>query len=140
MPLAKKSARETAPRARHGSRIATRSRIVRVKTIQVALRDPIYADTLRGLLAHDQLRDIHLVANPDLCTPGVIIVDAAGLQDFPPLFQEPDRLIVVAHKNDDLSKIWEAGVRHVLFHGDPPETTNTVILGLELSLAAGGPA
>ena len=111
---------------------------MQVKTVQVAVRDPIYASTLRDLLTHDSKRQVHLVRDPDPSLSGVIIVDAARLQDLPPLIHQTDRLIVVARKQDDLSKIWEAGVRHVLFHGDPPETTNTVIAGLELSLASAG--
>lgn len=107
---------------------------VQVKTVQVAVRDSIYANILRDLLTHEDQRRVRLVANPDPFTPGVIIVDAARLQDLLPLVDEIDRLIVVAHRHDDLSKIWEAGIRHVFFHGDPPEIANTVILGLELSL------
>jgi hypothetical protein len=113
---------------------------VRMKTVQLAIQDPEYADSLRDVLQQDVKRQVHLVASPDLDLPGVIIVDASQLQDLPLLKNEPNRLIVLVAKGDDLSKVWDAGVRHVVFHGDPPETTNTVILGMELSLGASVPA
>jgi hypothetical protein len=44
---------------------------------------------------------------------------------------------VMVHKErDDLCKIWNAGVRHVVFHGDPPHTARVAVLGVELSLGA----
>jgi hypothetical protein len=41
---------------------------------------------------------------------------------------------MVHKERDDLLKIWDAGVRHVVFQGDPPQTARVVVLGVELGL------
>jgi hypothetical protein len=113
------------------------SRSVRMKTVQVAIQDSGYADAIRNLLVQDGVHRVHLVARPDLTLGGVIVVDAADLDGFPLLAIERERLVVFAHKeHDDLSKIWDAGVRHVLFDGDPPRMARVAVLGVELSLGA----
>jgi hypothetical protein len=110
---------------------------VRVKTVQVAIRDPAYADSIRDLLSKDARRQVHLVEKPDVNSEGVIIADAGHLDNLPPLAIEQSRLVVMVHQDrDDLSKLWDAGVRHVLFYGDPQQTVRSIVLGLELSLAA----
>ncbi len=112
---------------------------VRVKTVQVAIPDAAYADCIRNLLLQDGNRLVHLVPTPDVSLEGVIIVDAANLSSLALLPKEQERLIVMAHKErDDLSKLWDAGVRHVVFHGDPPSTIRIAVLGLELTLASNG--
>jgi hypothetical protein len=112
---------------------------VRVKTVQVAIQDPGFADSIRNLLSHDAKHQVHLVETPDLSVGGVIIVDAAHLNSFPTLLNEQKRLVVMVHKDrDDLSKIWDAGVRYVLFYGDTPQRVRVAVLGIELSLAANG--
>ncbi|MGA2881695.1 MAG: hypothetical protein ABSG13_22315 [Bryobacteraceae bacterium] len=104
-----------------------------MKTVQVAIQDPEYADPMRNLLSQDVR--IHLVATPDVTLSGVIIVDAANLLKLPLLAKEQERLIVIVHKErDDLSALWDAGVRHVIFRGDSPRMTRGVVLGVELSL------
>jgi hypothetical protein len=110
-----------------------------MKTVQVAIQDPAYADSIRNLLVEDTRRQVHLLENPDVTLEGVIIADPAYLNRFPSLAIEDKRLVVMAHKErDDLSKMWDAGVRHALFYGDPPRMVRVVVLGLELSLAANG--
>jgi len=112
---------------------------VRVKTVQVALRDPVYADCIRSLLTKDGRHQVHLVEMPDVSLDGVIILDSERLAQLAAPAKEQQRLVVIAHKErDDLSKIWDAGVRHVTFFGDPPQNLRVVILGMELALAANG--
>ena len=66
-------------------------------------------------------------------------MDAARLSAFPALANEHKRLLLMAHKDrDDLSKIWDAGVRHVLFYGDSPQTVRVAVLGRELSISVNG--
>jgi hypothetical protein len=43
---------------------------------------------------------------------------------------------MVYKERDDLSKIWDAGVRHVIFHADSPKMVRLAVLGLELSLGS----
>jgi hypothetical protein len=108
-----------------------------MKTVQVAIPDPEYADSFRNLLLQDISRRVHLVARPDVSLKGVIVVDSANLDCLTLLPKEQERLIVIVHKGrDDLSKMWDAGVRHVVFHGDPPHIARVAVLGVELSLGS----
>jgi hypothetical protein len=110
---------------------------VRVKTVQVAIHDPEYADSIRRLLLQDGIHCVQLVEHPDVTLSGVIVVDAADLSNSTWLANERERLIVIVHKeHDDLIKIWDAGVRHALFYGDSPNLARVLVLGVELSLNA----
>ncbi len=108
-----------------------------MKTVQVAIQNSACADSIRRLLEQDASRRVELVARPDVTVGGVIIVDALNLQACPFLARERDRLIVMVDKeHDNLSEIWNAGVRHVIFQGDPPDATRGVVVGVELSLGS----
>ena len=110
---------------------------MRVKTVQVAIQDPVYADCIRSLLSEDGRHQVQLVQKPNIKLAGVIVLDAAYLGCVSTPASEQHRLIVVAHKReDDLGKIWDAGVRHVIFYGDPPQNVRIAVLALELSLSA----
>ena len=112
---------------------------MRVKTVQVALRDPVYADCIRNLLLEDGRHQVHLVEMPDVSLGGVIILDSEHLARLSAPAKEQKRLLVIAHKErDDLSRIWDRGVRHVAFYGDSPQKLRVVVLGMELALAASG--
>lgn len=111
---------------------------VRVKTVQVAIQDPVYADCIRSLLAEDGRHQVHLVRTPDVNVAGAIVLDAAYLGFCSASVSDQSRLIVMAHKqDDDLGKIWDAGVRHVIFYGDSLQSVCTAVLAVELSLSAG---
>jgi hypothetical protein len=106
-----------------------------MKTVQVAVQDPVYADSIRNLLLQDGSRQVHLVEKPDLDLEGVILVDSAGLDGFPLPPDEQERVIlIVQEERDDLSRIWDAGVRHVVFRNDPLQTARIVVVGVELAL------
>jgi len=108
-----------------------------MKTVQVAIQDSQCADSLRDLFLQDCRRQVRVVATPDVTLDGVIIVDAAHLLSLPLLPKEQERLIVIADKNnDDLTQLWDAGVRHVVFRRDPPRLVSGAILGIELHLAS----
>jgi hypothetical protein len=110
---------------------------VRVKTVQVAIPDPGYADSIRNLLVQDGRHQVHLVEKPDFGLNGVIIIDARQLVDCPSLRKEQKRLVAMASKTgDDLEKMWDAGIRHLLFYEDPPERLRILVLAVELKLAA----
>lgn len=108
-----------------------------MKTVQVAIQDPAYADSVRDLLVRDGNHEVHLVEQPEAALGGVIVVDTAHLNGLPLLSNVRERLVVMVNKeHDDLFKIWDAGVRHVLFQGDSPQTARVVVLGVELSLGS----
>jgi hypothetical protein len=110
---------------------------VRVQTVQVAIQDSEYADSIRKLLLQDGIHDVQLVEHPDATVGGVIVVDATDLISCPWLPGQQERLVVIVRKGrDDLAKIWDAGVRHALFYGDPPNWARILVLCVELSLSA----
>jgi hypothetical protein len=113
---------------------------MRIKIVQVAIQDPAYADSIRKLLLQDGLHWVYMVDQPDLRVEGVIVMDAARLDDIQLLQDEQKRLVVLVRKEgDDLSKIWDAGIRHVVFQGDPPHTARVAVLGVELTLGSSRP-
>lgn len=112
---------------------------MRVKTVQVAIPDPVCADSVRSLLIQDVRHQIHVVEKPNFDLPGIIIMDAMCVSNFPTVAQEHKRMLVMAHKEQaDLAKLWDAGVRHMVFYEDPPQWLTMLVLGIELSLAANG--
>ena len=109
---------------------------MRTTTVQVAIQDAECAKSIRGLL-QDGRHQVHLVPTPDVNLSGVIVVDAEGLTQTALLPKQQDRLVVLVRKgHDDLEQIWSAGVRHVMFQGDPPEAARVVVLGVELALGS----
>ena len=96
-----------------GLRIAGSS-VITMKTVQLAVQDLEYADSVRNVLLQDGQHRVHLVKKPDVTLGGVIMVDAPQLNCSPLLAREQERLVVVVQiERDDLSMVWDAGVRHV---------------------------
>jgi hypothetical protein len=108
-----------------------------MKTVQVAIHDSEQANTLRKLLVGDGVHQVHLVERPSIAIAGVIVMDIDHLERSGALAGARDRLIVMASKaSADLARLWEAGVRHVVFHGDAPPAVRVAVLATELSLTA----
>ena len=106
-----------------------------MKTIQMALKDGEYADALRNLLVRDGTHRVYLVEQPDLRLDGVIVVDGNRAESLSLLDGEPERFVVITRKGSDhLARIWDAGVRHVVFEGDSPSTAHLAIIAAELRL------
>lgn len=106
-----------------------------MKTVQVAIQNREYADSVRHLLLHDGKHRVQIVESPDMTSSGVIIIDAASLDHLSLLPTDHDRVVVIAHKDSEkLSKVWDAGLRQVVFYGDPPQIVVAVVLGVELTL------
>jgi hypothetical protein len=108
-----------------------------MKTVQVAIHDSEQADTLRELLVSDGAHQVHLLERPNMAIAGVVVMDIDHLKRSGALFGARERLIVVASKaSTDLAQLFEAGVRHVVFHGDAPKAVRVAVLATELSLTA----
>jgi len=106
-----------------------------MKTVQISLRDPDYAQTLRNLLLRDGNHRVYIVDQADLRLDGVVVTDATSPDNLSMLADEPERFVVLTHKGTDhLSKIWDTGVRHVVFEGDPPNTAQLAVIAAELRL------
>lgn len=108
-----------------------------MKTIQLALLNSEYAQSLRSLLLRDGSHQVVMVDRPDLKTDGVVVIDESKIDNLSLLEPEPERFVVITRKGTDhLSKVWEAGVRHVVFEGDSPNTAQLAIIAAELRLPA----
>jgi len=111
-----------------------------MRTIQLAIQDYGYAQSLRSLLLRDGAHRVHLVDRPNLGLDGVVMIDENAFQNLVPLNSEPERFVVIASKGtENLSKVWDAGIRHVVFEDDPPNTAQLAIIAAELRLPKNGP-
>jgi hypothetical protein len=106
-----------------------------MKTIQMALKNSEYAETLRSLLMRDGSHRVYSVDHPDLRLDGVIVIDGNQADNFSCVEGDAERFVVITRKGSDhLSRIWNAGVRHVVFEGDAPSTAHLAIIAAELRL------
>jgi len=106
-----------------------------MKTVQMALKNPEYAEALRGLLLRDGSHRVYLVEQPDLRLDGVIVVDGNREDNLGLIPNDAERFVVITRKgSDQLSRIWNAGVRHVVFEGDAPTTAHLAIIAAEMRL------
>jgi hypothetical protein len=106
-----------------------------MKNIQLALHDSEYTQSLRNLLLRDGTHQVHIVERPDLRLGGVIVIDGNQADNLAYLDGEPERFVVITRKGSDrLARIWDAGVRHVVFEGDSPSTAHLAIIAAEMRL------
>jgi hypothetical protein len=106
-----------------------------MKTVQIAIRDSNYAQSLRKLLLRDGLHRVYVVERPNLQLDGVVVIDESRFQNLFEFDSEPERFVVIAWKGEDnLSRVWDAGIRHVVFEKDPPNTAQLAIIAAEMRL------
>jgi hypothetical protein len=110
-----------------------------MKTVQLSIRDSDYAQSLRNLLLRDGTHRVHLVESPDLGLDGVVVVDENRFHNLALVDSEPERFVVITRKGTDrLSRVWNAGIRHVVFEEDSPSTAQLAIIAAELRLPREG--
>jgi hypothetical protein len=101
-------------------------------TVQLAIHNQRYADTLASLL-QDGSRLVEIVDKPDLRVEGIIVMDGNRPENLLLFEAQPERFVVIASKDTDLlSRIWDAGVRHVVFEADSPATALLAVIAAEL--------
>ncbi len=105
-----------------------------MKTVQLAIPDSEYTQALRSLLLRDATHSVCLVEHPDLRLDGVIVVRADSSENLSLLESDPERFVVITRNGTDLSRIWDAGARHVVFEKDSPNTAQLAIIAAELRL------
>ena len=111
-----------------------------MKTVQLAIRDSEYAQSLRNSLLRDGTHRVYLVDRPDLRIDGVVVIDGSKFDNLSVLDDEPERFVVLTRKgSDSLARLWNAGIRHVVFEGDSPNTAQLAIIAAELRLPSSGP-
>jgi hypothetical protein len=111
-----------------------------MKTVQLAIRDSEYAQSLRNSLLRDGTHRVYLVDQPDMRIDGVVVIDGNTLDNLAAYGEQAERFVVITRKGgDSLSRLWNAGIRHVLFEGDSPSTAQLAIIAAELRLPNPGP-
>jgi hypothetical protein len=109
-------------------------------TIQLAIPDSEYAQSLRNSLLGDGAHRVYLVDQPDMRIDGVVVIDGNQLDHLTSCGEWPERLVVITHNgSDSLSRLWNAGIRHVVFERDSPNTAQLAIMAAELRLPISGP-
>ena len=105
-----------------------------MKNVQLAILDANYAQSLRNLLLRDGRHKVHLVEKPDLKLDGVVVIDENKFECLT-MFAEPERFVLVTRKGvENLSRVWDAGIRHVVFTEDSPGTAQMAVIAAELRL------
>jgi hypothetical protein len=105
-------------------------------TVQLAIRDSAYAQSLRNLLVRDNAHEVLLVDKPDLSLNGVVVIDGSRFEDLSLLGSQPERFVVITRKGaHHLTKAWETGVRHVVFEEDSANTAQLAVMAAELRLS-----
>jgi len=106
-----------------------------MKTVQLAIGDSEYAQSLRNSLLRDGTHRVYLVDQPDPRIDGVVVIDGSKLDCLSLCKDQPERFVVIACKGtDSLFGLWKAGIRHVVFEGDSPSTAQLAIIAAELRL------
>ncbi len=100
--------------------------------VQLSLGRESLSNTLRQALLHDQaFRDwkVKCVTSPDLAEKGVIVVDAAALDHLACPLPNPERVVLIAHKDQrQLRRAWDAGIVSVVDDTEPVSTAMLAIL------------
>jgi len=106
-----------------------------MKTIQLAIRDSDYAQSVRNLLLRDGAHRVYLVDRPNLGLEGIVVIDEDQFRNLAQHDPEPERFVIITRRaTENLSRVWDAGIRHVVFEEDPPLTTQLAIIAAELRL------
>jgi hypothetical protein len=91
---------------------------------------------IRRSASESGVHNVLLVNPPDLRMGGIVVVDSGSLDDLARFEERPERFVVITRKGlDNLSKVWDAGVRHVVFEEDSPSTAQLAVIAAELRLA-----
>jgi hypothetical protein len=101
--------------------------------VQILLPENEYASHLQRLLGRESDCECKRVARPEWDVGGPIVADRAAVERFPELLEHPDRLVPVATKDPAYqARLWEHGIRYVVFDTDPPSTAVLAILSAAL--------
>jgi len=102
-------------------------------SVQLAIPNQPYAAALADLLRQDGSRLVAVVDRPDPAVEGIIVMDGTRPENLLLFEAEPERFVVITRKDAALlSRIWDAGVRHVVFEEDSPATALLAVIAAEL--------
>ncbi|HLJ45390.1 MAG TPA: hypothetical protein VKU01_05255 [Bryobacteraceae bacterium] len=104
--------------------------------VQISIHDQKYAQNLANLLQKDGSHAVVFVEKPDLAIDGIIVVDGNRMENLVFFEAQPERFVVVTRKDANLlARIWDVGVRHVVFEDDAPSTALLAVIAAELRIS-----
>jgi hypothetical protein len=104
-----------------------------MSTVQLAIRNQRYAAVLAELLQRDGSHRVVLAETPDLKVDGVIVLDGNKAENLLLFEAHPERFVVITRKDAGLlARVWDAGVRHVVFEEDAPSLAMLAVIAAEL--------
>jgi len=107
------------------------------KTIQLVFHNAAYAESLAGILFLDGEHDVHVTDRPDPALDGIVVAHEDGLEGLIATLC-PERIVLVARQDTrQLERIWDAGIRYVVFEETALQSLHLAILGAELKLGRG---
>src|SRR5262249_52663645 len=87
----------------------------------------------------DGTHRVLLVDKPDLKQEGVVVIEAGRLENLSILSVQPERFVIITRKGTThLTRILEAGVRHVVFEEDSPNRPHLAGIAAELRMPKPG--
>src|SRR5579884_1401154 len=102
-------------------------------TVQVAIGDADYARNICALLRREGRYSVVVVDHPNLQMDGVVVLDSEHLEGLDLGAEAPERFVLVTRKDPDkLARLWNAGIRHVVFEEDSPNTAQLAVSAAEL--------
>jgi hypothetical protein len=109
-------------------------------TVQLSIRDSRYAASLQELLERSGTRKVQCVEAPDPTQEGVMVVDCDNLDRLPSPLLNPERVVLITRNDPQhLSQAWNAGIRSVVFSGDPLNMAVLAIMAAELRVPKTAP-
>ena len=106
--------------------------------VQIAIKNQAYAEKLRDLLSIDGEHSVFLADYPRPDVAGVVVADAALLDRLEQSGEIGRSVIFVSHARSDWTRLFEAGVRHVIHSDSPPEVGRLTVLAAERRLNGDG--
>jgi urease accessory protein UreE len=104
-----------------------------MSTVQLAIRNQRYAAALADLLQHDGSHRVVFAEKPDLKVDGIIVLDGNKMENLLLFEAQPERFVVITRKDAGLlARVWDAGVRHVVFEEDAPSLAMLAVIAAEL--------
>jgi hypothetical protein len=104
-----------------------------MSTVQLAIRNQRYAAAVADLLQRDGSHQVVLADAPDLKVDGIIVVDGSKEDNLQLFEAQPERFVVITRKDAGLlARVWDAGVRHVVFEEDSPSLAMLAVIAAEL--------
>ena len=99
-------------------------------TVQLSITDDQSVAALRDALSHCCAWRVETVERPDVCRPGVMVLDEKAFARLPLPLSNPERVVLIARKKTQASQLaqaWEAGIVSVVAAEDP---VNTILLAI----------